>query len=99
MECCGRYNITQWERNKNKDNSTQIPCSCTKSGLKKWFCNVSRDSTYSMVRNKKLVLKNVTFATKWTLEKCAKYVFHQDFAYKFQNINYIYCFVLGHSEV
>ncbi|KAK2534909.1 hypothetical protein Q9233_003821 [Columba guinea] len=48
MECCGRYNITQWERNKNKDNSTQIPCSCTKSGLKKWFCNVSRDSTYSM---------------------------------------------------
>ncbi|NWX07096.1 CD82 protein, partial [Caloenas nicobarica] len=48
MECCGKYNVTQWERNKNKENSTQIPCSCTKSGLKKWFCDVSRDSTYSM---------------------------------------------------
>ncbi|XP_009985157.1 PREDICTED: putative tetraspanin-19 [Tauraco erythrolophus] len=48
MECCGRYNVTQWERNKNKGNSTQIPCSCIKSSLKKWFCNVSTDSTYSM---------------------------------------------------
>ncbi|KAM9634871.1 tetraspanin-19 isoform 1-T3 [Morphnus guianensis] len=48
MECCGRYNVTQWERNKNKENSTQIPCSCTKSSLKKWFCDVPRDSTYSM---------------------------------------------------
>ncbi|NXX53382.1 CD82 protein, partial [Scopus umbretta] len=44
MECCGRYNVTQWERNKTKENSTQIPCSCIKSSLKKWFC----DSTYSM---------------------------------------------------
>ncbi|NXL50089.1 CD82 protein, partial [Podilymbus podiceps] len=48
MECCGRYNVTQWERNKNKENSTQIPCSCTKSNLKKWFCDVPRDSTYTM---------------------------------------------------
>ncbi|XP_069629843.1 tetraspanin-19 isoform X3 [Haliaeetus albicilla] len=48
MECCGRYNVTQWERNKNKENSTQIPCSCTKSSLKKWFCDVPRNSTYSM---------------------------------------------------
>ncbi|NWI70123.1 CD82 protein, partial [Todus mexicanus] len=48
MECCGRYNVTQWERNKNKENSTRIPCSCTKSGLKKWFCDVSMDSMYSM---------------------------------------------------
>ncbi|NWR58893.1 CD82 protein, partial [Bucorvus abyssinicus] len=48
MECCGRYNITQWERNKNKENSTQIPCSCTKSHLKKWFCDVPRESAYSM---------------------------------------------------
>ncbi|NWS68033.1 CD82 protein, partial [Crotophaga sulcirostris] len=48
MECCGRYNITQWERNKNKENSTQIPCSCIKSGLKKWFCDVRKDSMYSM---------------------------------------------------
>ncbi|NXY19428.1 CD82 protein, partial [Atrichornis clamosus] len=48
MECCGRYNATQWERNKNNKNSTQIPCSCTKSNLKKWFCDVPRDSTYSM---------------------------------------------------
>ncbi|NXW65320.1 CD82 protein, partial [Eurystomus gularis] len=47
MECCGRYNVTQWERNKNKENSTQIPCSCTKSNLKKWFCHVSMDSAYS----------------------------------------------------
>ncbi|KAF1655655.1 CD82 antigen, partial [Aptenodytes patagonicus] len=48
MECCGRYNVTQWERNKNKENRTQIPCSCIKSSLKKWFCDVPRDSTYSM---------------------------------------------------
>ncbi|NXD72258.1 CD82 protein, partial [Eolophus roseicapillus] len=48
MECCGRYNVTQWERNKNKENSAQIPCSCTKSSLKKWFCDVPRGSTYSM---------------------------------------------------
>ncbi|KFP74118.1 Putative tetraspanin-19, partial [Acanthisitta chloris] len=48
MKCCGRYNATQWERNINKKNSTQIPCSCTKSSLKKWFCDVPRNSTYSM---------------------------------------------------
>ncbi|PKU49680.1 tetraspanin-19 [Limosa lapponica baueri] len=48
MECCGRYNVTQWERNKNKENSTQVPCSCTTSSLKKWFCDVPRNSTYSM---------------------------------------------------
>ncbi|NXS53065.1 CD82 protein, partial [Brachypteracias leptosomus] len=47
MECCGRYNITQWERNKTKENSTQVPCSCTTSSLKKWFCHVSMDLTYS----------------------------------------------------
>ncbi|NXG29127.1 CD82 protein, partial [Dromaius novaehollandiae] len=48
MECCGRYNITQWDKNKNKGNSTEIPCSCTKSSLKKWFCDVPRNSTYYM---------------------------------------------------
>ncbi|KAM6291907.1 tetraspanin-19 [Porphyrio hochstetteri] len=48
MECCGRYNVTQWERNKNKENHTQIPCSCIKSSEKKWFCDVPKDSTYSM---------------------------------------------------
>ncbi|XP_065597416.1 tetraspanin-19 [Cyrtonyx montezumae] len=48
MECCGRYNVTQWEKNKNKESNTQIPCSCTKSNLKKWFCDISRNSTYSM---------------------------------------------------
>ncbi|NXT77382.1 CD82 protein, partial [Zapornia atra] len=48
MECCGRYNVTQWERNKNKENHTQIPCSCIKSSVKKWFCVVPKDSTYSM---------------------------------------------------
>ncbi|NXY43309.1 CD82 protein, partial [Ceuthmochares aereus] len=48
MECCGRYNVTQWERNTNKENSTQIPCSCMKSGVKKWFCDVTRDSLHSM---------------------------------------------------
>ncbi|XP_032855632.1 tetraspanin-19 [Tyto alba] len=48
MECCGRYNVTQWERNKNKENSTQVPCSCTTSSLNKWFCDVPRDSAYSM---------------------------------------------------
>ncbi|NXJ59333.1 CD82 protein, partial [Rostratula benghalensis] len=48
MECCGRYNVTQWESNKNKESSTQIPCSCTTSGLKKWFCDIPRNLTYSM---------------------------------------------------
>ncbi|XP_040400714.1 tetraspanin-19 [Cygnus olor] len=48
MECCGRYDVTQWEKNKNKESSTQIPCSCTKSSLKEWFCDVPRNSTYSM---------------------------------------------------
>lgn len=51
MECCGRYNFTQWEKNKNMENRAQIPCSCTKSNLKKWFCDIPRNSTYSMVRN------------------------------------------------
>ncbi|XP_010006353.1 PREDICTED: putative tetraspanin-19 [Chaetura pelagica] len=48
MECCGRYNVTQWERNENKGSITQIPCSCTKSNLKKWFCDVPGESIYSM---------------------------------------------------
>ncbi|NXN09923.1 CD82 protein, partial [Indicator maculatus] len=48
MECCGRYNVTQWESNQNKENSTQIPCSCTRSQLKKWFCDVPRDLIYTM---------------------------------------------------
>ncbi|NXV77241.1 CD82 protein, partial [Atlantisia rogersi] len=48
MECCGRYNVTQWERNKNKENHTHIPCSCIKSSVKKWFCDVPKDPTYSM---------------------------------------------------
>ncbi|NWJ11286.1 CD82 protein, partial [Crypturellus undulatus] len=48
MECYGRYNITQWEKNKNKENSTEIPCSCIKSSLKKWFCDVPGNSTYHM---------------------------------------------------
>ncbi|KAM4672148.1 LOW QUALITY PROTEIN: tetraspanin-19 [Amazona ochrocephala] len=49
MECCGRYNVTQWKTNRNKENSTQIPYLCTKSSLKKkWFCDVPRDSAYRM---------------------------------------------------
>ncbi|NWR74994.1 CD82 protein, partial [Centropus unirufus] len=48
MECCGRYNVTQWEGNKNKENSTQIPCSCIKSVPKKRFCEVTKNSTYIM---------------------------------------------------
>ncbi|NXF69757.1 CD82 protein, partial [Ciccaba nigrolineata] len=48
MECCGRYNVTQWKMNKTKESSTQIPCSCTKSSLEKWFCDVPRGSTYSL---------------------------------------------------
>uniref|UniRef100_A0A8C3PXF1 Tetraspanin 19 n=1 Tax=Chrysolophus pictus TaxID=9089 RepID=A0A8C3PXF1_CHRPC len=48
MECCGRYNVTQWENNKNKENHAQIPYSCTKSNLKKWFCDSTRNSTYTM---------------------------------------------------
>ncbi|NXP11951.1 CD82 protein, partial [Thinocorus orbignyianus] len=48
MKCCGRYNVTQWEMNKNKGNNTQIPCSCTTPSLKKRFCDVPRNSTYSV---------------------------------------------------
>ncbi|KAM9579726.1 tetraspanin-19 [Guaruba guarouba] len=48
MECCGRYNVTQWERNKNKENGIQVPYSRTKSSLKKWFCDVPKNSTYRM---------------------------------------------------
>ncbi|NWY52767.1 CD82 protein, partial [Chionis minor] len=70
MECCGRYNVTQWEGNKNKENS-QIPCSCTKSSLKKWFCDVPRNSTYSMgceeylntwFENNVLILTSITIS-------------------------------------
>ncbi|NXF48400.1 CD82 protein, partial [Oceanites oceanicus] len=71
MECCGRYNVTQWERNKNKENSTQIPCSCIQSSPKKWFCDVPMDSTYSMgceeylnmwFENNVLILTSITIS-------------------------------------
>ncbi|XP_042745835.1 tetraspanin-19 [Lagopus leucura] len=48
MKCCGRYNVTQWEKNKNKENHAQVPCSCTKSNLNKWFCDIPRNSTYTV---------------------------------------------------
>ncbi|NXP38676.1 CD82 protein, partial [Leiothrix lutea] len=46
MECCERYNATQWEVNKVKNNIIQFLCSCAKYNLKK--CDVPRDSTYSV---------------------------------------------------
>ncbi|NXN03047.1 CD82 protein, partial [Sylvia borin] len=48
IEFCERYNATEWKVNKTKNNNTQFPCSCTKYNLKKWFCDVPRDSTYSV---------------------------------------------------
>ncbi|KAM6136895.1 LOW QUALITY PROTEIN: tetraspanin-19 [Pterocles gutturalis] len=76
MECCGRYNVTQWERDKNKENGTQIPCSCTKSHLKK-FCDVPKDSTYSMGCEEYLNtwFENVLFLTAITISLLITQIF------------------------
>ncbi|PNI59380.1 TSPAN19 isoform 7, partial [Pan troglodytes] len=44
--CCGQHNYTDWIKNKNKENSGQVPCSCTKSTLRKWFCDEPLNATY-----------------------------------------------------
>nr|XP_055212909.1 tetraspanin-19 isoform X2 [Gorilla gorilla gorilla] len=46
LQCCGQRNYTDWIKNKNKENSGQVPCSCTKSTLRKWFCDEPLNATY-----------------------------------------------------
>ncbi|XP_066221856.1 tetraspanin-19 isoform X2 [Saccopteryx leptura] len=46
LQCCGLHNYTDWTKNKNKENSEQVPCSCTNSTLKKWFCDEPMNATY-----------------------------------------------------
>ncbi|XP_032974065.1 tetraspanin-19 isoform X2 [Rhinolophus ferrumequinum] len=46
LQCCGQHNYTDWIKNKNKENSEQVPCSCTNSTLKKWFCDEPLNATY-----------------------------------------------------
>ncbi|XP_048660418.1 tetraspanin-19 isoform X2 [Marmota marmota marmota] len=44
--CCGQHNYTDWIKNKNKETSDQVPCSCTNSTLRKWFCDEPLNATY-----------------------------------------------------
>ncbi|XP_006169677.1 putative tetraspanin-19 [Tupaia chinensis] len=46
LQCCGQHNYTDWIKNKNKENSKQVPCSCTNSTFKKWFCEEPLNSIY-----------------------------------------------------
>ncbi|XP_034500369.1 putative tetraspanin-19 isoform X2 [Ailuropoda melanoleuca] len=46
LQCCGQYNYTDWIKNKNKENPEQVPCSCTNSTLRKWFCDEPLNATY-----------------------------------------------------
>ncbi|XP_073756679.1 tetraspanin-19 isoform X2 [Callorhinus ursinus] len=46
LQCCGQYNYTDWIKNTNKENSEQVPCSCTNSTLRKWFCDEPLNATY-----------------------------------------------------
>ncbi|XP_004407895.1 PREDICTED: putative tetraspanin-19 [Odobenus rosmarus divergens] len=46
LQCCGQYNYTDWIKNTNKGNSEQVPCSCTNSTLRKWFCDEPLNATY-----------------------------------------------------
>ncbi|XP_035874502.1 tetraspanin-19 isoform X4 [Phyllostomus discolor] len=46
LQCCGQHNYTDWIKNKNKENSGQIPCSCTNSTLRNWFCDEPLNTTY-----------------------------------------------------
>ncbi|XP_054845124.1 tetraspanin-19 isoform X3 [Eublepharis macularius] len=47
LQCCGRYNFTDWKANKHKEHANQVPCSCTTSNMKKWFCDVLENATYT----------------------------------------------------
>ncbi|XP_058427307.1 tetraspanin-19 isoform X3 [Marmota monax] len=46
LQCCGQHNYTDWIKNKNKETSDQVPCSCTNSTLRKWFCDEPLNATY-----------------------------------------------------
>ncbi|XP_039724911.1 tetraspanin-19 isoform X2 [Pteropus medius] len=46
LQCCGQHNYTDWIKNKSKENSEQVPCSCTNSTLSKWFCDEPLNATY-----------------------------------------------------
>ncbi|XP_025061340.1 putative tetraspanin-19 [Alligator sinensis] len=47
LECCGRYNFSDWKKNEHMEHVNQVPCSCTISNIKKWFCVASETSVYS----------------------------------------------------
>ncbi|XP_029452945.1 putative tetraspanin-19 [Rhinatrema bivittatum] len=40
--CCGRTNSSDWNKNDYVVQKQRIPCSCTNSPLKKWFCELSQ---------------------------------------------------------
>ncbi|XP_067415968.1 tetraspanin-19 [Emydura macquarii macquarii] len=46
FECCGRHNSTDWKKNENKEHANEVPCSCTKSNMKEWFCDASENAVY-----------------------------------------------------
>ncbi|XP_016054954.1 PREDICTED: putative tetraspanin-19 [Miniopterus natalensis] len=46
LQCCGQNNYTDWIKNKNKENSEQVPCSCTNSTVRQWFCDEPLNATY-----------------------------------------------------
>ncbi|XP_017904573.1 PREDICTED: putative tetraspanin-19 isoform X2 [Capra hircus] len=46
FQCCDLKNYSDWTKNKNKENSEQVPCSCTNSTLRKWFCDEPLNATY-----------------------------------------------------
>ncbi|XP_007950774.1 tetraspanin-19 [Orycteropus afer afer] len=46
LQCCGQKNYTDWKKNMTKENSLQIPCSCTNSTLRKWFCDEPLTAIY-----------------------------------------------------
>ncbi|XP_053872188.1 tetraspanin-19 [Malaclemys terrapin pileata] len=47
LECCGRHNSTDWKKNENKQYTNQVPCSCTKSNRKEWFCDATANEVYT----------------------------------------------------
>ncbi|XP_077195077.1 tetraspanin-19 isoform X2 [Paroedura picta] len=47
LQCCGRYNFTDWNKNEYKEHVNQVPCSCTASNMKEWFCDVLKNATYT----------------------------------------------------
>ncbi|XP_048358140.1 tetraspanin-19 [Sphaerodactylus townsendi] len=47
LQCCGRHNFTDWKGNKHKELINQVPCSCTTSNTKEWFCDALKNATYT----------------------------------------------------